>query len=106
MSSCDRAIVRRPDSPSDEAQRRAQTGGDANRDGANASNVRVVSMTVIPGAMVAQMINSAWDAVITSADGEKILVRRRTKPPPGACPLLGYEVRRISGVKRSADETG
>jgi hypothetical protein len=58
-------------------------------------DVRVGRVTVVPSTLVAQTSVHGEDVMVTGADGRKVLVRRHVAQPPGRCPFLCHEVRRI-----------
>jgi hypothetical protein len=73
---------------------RTQNGRGAG-DRSGMQDVRVGRVTVVPSTLVAQTSVDGEDVMVTAADGMKVLVRRHVAQPPGRCPFLCHEVRRI-----------
>ena len=69
------------------------------QEGAEGSDLRVQSVTVIPTRKVVQLMDGTWNAVVTS--GGKIttfLIRHRKDHVAGQCPLLSYEIRSVDVI--------
>ncbi len=69
-------------------------------------SVRVVRMTVVPSAMVTQTSVSGEEVMVTAAGGVKVLIRRHVAQPPGRCPFLCHEVRRIDAAAHTVGSAG
>ena len=70
------------------------------RAGAAGADVRVQSVTLMATRKVAQLMNSTWDAVVTSVGKETFRIRRRKDRLSSQCPLRCYE----SELRVSTDE--
>jgi hypothetical protein len=73
----------------------ARAGQRAAREESEGSDLRVRNVTVIATRKVDQLMDGAWDTVVTSGGKGTFLIRRRKDRLSSQCPLLCYEVRRI-----------
>ena len=69
----------------------AKVGQFAVREKAEGADVRVRSVTIIATRKIAQLMDSTWDAVVTSVGREICFIRRRKERLSSQCPLLCYE---------------
>ena len=74
---------------------RTGNGRGAEGDRGGMQNVRVGRVTVMPSTMVTQTSVNGGNVMVTAAGGEKLLIRRHATQPPGRCPFLCHEIRRI-----------
>ena len=69
-------------------------------------NVRVVRVAVVPSTMVTQTSDIGEEVVVTAASGVKVLIRRHAAQPPGRCPFLYHEARRIEAAAHPVGSVG
>jgi hypothetical protein len=56
--------------------------------------------------MVTQTSDIGEEVVVTAASGVKVLIRRHAAQPPGRCPFLYHEARRIEAAAHPVGSVG